>query len=130
MKQWLLNIWNAQRNARDLCALGSRHEWLASEHRKVTKELDEKCIEVQSVSELAMTLAVGYRAALGNPVDLKDIPVSIQEAHSLRGSGNGWRLKDDVDFGRRYYERKAKLQSIYDQQLAACGLSGRNGWQQ
>ncbi len=40
MKQFLLNLWNAQKNAEKLCALEPRHKWLVGQYKEVSENLD------------------------------------------------------------------------------------------
>ena len=130
MKDFLLNIWNSQRNATELISLGSRHDFLRKAYDELERNLDACEKKRNQLIDLSTSLAVEYRAAIGNPTDMGEIPVSIQEAHALRGAHTGWKFSDDGLFGRAYSDRAERKQAAHLKQLERAGLAGFEGWTQ
>ena len=101
---------------------------MADDYRATLRTLEDvKGREEQTIS-LAITLATEYWGSLGKPT--ADIPVSIQEAHALRGRHTNWKFADDALLGKRFDDKMVKKEGARVAQYEGAGLGDWKGWGQ
>ncbi len=103
-----------------------RHEALADDYRATLRALEDVKNREEQMVSLAITLATEYWGVLGKPT--ADIPVSIQEAHALRGRHTNWKFADDQLLGKRYTEKMAKKEGARVAQYKGAGFGDWEGW--
>lgn len=129
MKQWLENIWNAQRNARNLERAGftvadleSQVRSLESWSHRLAAELKVERFQHAAYAAVTATLAAEYLQAIGWRYAEESIPDSIKEAHMLRGVETNWKLKDDVRLGKAMWEKRQHAAARQQEQMKRAGL--------
>ncbi len=125
MISFLRNLWKAQRNARDLASLTAKYDWLSCEHIRFSEALEFKEREYEALVVLTQSMAIEYRAALGNPTE--GIPGTILEAHALHGRHTKWKWPIDTQISAEWNRKKEAKQALLDDQMRKAGLGNWGG---
>lgn len=132
VKRFLLNLWNAQRNADDLTEQRQANQELRRLANDSLTEAEKfRDLSSQSLTYLR-TVADEYWRSIGQPVGMEKIPVSIQEAHAFIGASYGWKppLGGNRILGEDCLNRQERKKMAIKKQWTEAGLGDWEGFKQ